>query len=180
MKTVATTLHPPAELLRRVAARASADPDAVLPVLRMLVGDDEPADVDEAVVQAAEIVNARRLAKARREFLAGALTTEQVGERLGGASRQAVSARRARGGLLAITVGTTAFHPQWQFAAEGVVAGLGRVLDALREIRASALSADALMRLPQADLGGRSLADLLAAGEVDAVVARIRDTGGGL
>lgn len=180
MTTAAKTLHPPAELMRRVAARATADPDAVLPVLRMLVGDDEPAEVDEAVLQAAEVVNARRLAKARREFIAGSLTTEQVGEHIGGASRQAVAARRARGGLLGITVGTTVYHPRWQFGPEGLRPGLGRVLAALREIRASALSADALMRASHPDLGGRSLADVLAAGDVDSVVARVLDTGGGL
>lgn len=180
MSTVARRLHPPAELLRRVAARAAADPDSVLPVLRMLVGDDEPEQVDEAVLAAAEIVNFRRLAKARRTYVASALTTEQVAEHLGGASRQAVAARRARGGLIAITVGTTAYHPDWQFGPQGLVPGLGRVLDALREIRASALSADALMRTPHGDLGGRNLAQLLAAGEVDTVVARILDTGGGL
>ncbi|MEO6712479.1 MAG: hypothetical protein ABIM89_03505 [Mycobacteriales bacterium] len=174
------TLNSPAELMRRVAARATADPDSVLPVLRMLVGEDEPEDVDEVVVAAAEVVNARRLAKARRTFMAGSLTSEQVGEQIGGASRQAVAARRARGGLLGSTVGTTAYHPRWQFTAEGVVPGLGRVLDALREIRASPLSADALMRTAHADLAGRSLADLLAGGEVDAVVSRILDTGGGL
>lgn len=168
------------DLIRRVTMRAAADPDAVLPVLRMLVGDDESAEVAETVVQAAEIVNARRLAKARREFLASSLTTEQIAEHLGGTSRQAVAARRARGGLLAITIGTTAYHPDWQLSAEGLAPGLGRVLQALREIQASPLSADALMRLPQADLEGRSLAELLAAGEVDAVVARILDTGGGL
>jgi hypothetical protein len=181
MTAILRPLHPQAELLRRVAARAAVDPDSVLPVLRVLVGDDEPAEeIDERVLEAAEIVNTRRLAKARRNFMSAAMTTEQVGEQLGGASRQAVSARRARGGLLAITVGTTAYHPDWQFGPEGVVRGLGRVLDALREIRASPLSADALMRAPQSDLDGRSLADLLAQGDVDTVVSRILDTGGGL
>lgn len=180
MTTIARSLHPPAALLRRVAARAVADPEAVLPVLRMLVGDDEPEQPDEAVLQAAEAVNTRRLAKARRAFMASALTTEQVGERLGGASRQAVAARRARGGLLGLTMGTTAYHPDWQFGPEGLLPGLGRVLDALHDIRASPLSADALMRAPQPDLDGRSLADLLAAGDIDTVVHRVRDTGGGL
>ncbi|MEP7054505.1 MAG: hypothetical protein ABI912_04585 [Actinomycetota bacterium] len=187
MTALVRTLHPQAELLSRVAARAAVDPESVLPVLRVLVGDDEPAeDVDEKVLQAAELVNSRRLEKARRTFMSSALTTEQVGALLGGASRQAVSARRGRGGLLAITVGTTAYHPDWQFGPEGVVTGLGRVLDALRAIRAGPLSADALMRAPQADLGGRSLADLLRDGVgdggsgVDTVTARILDTGGGL
>lgn len=180
MTTTARTMHPAAALMRRVAARAAADPDAVLPVLRMIVGDDEGEQVDDAVLAAAELVNSRRLAKARRTFMVAALSTEQVGEHLGGSSRQAVGARRARGGLIAITVGTTAYHPDWQFGPEGVVPGLGRVLDALREIRTSALSADALMRAPQADLGGRTLAQLLLAGEVELVVARIMDTGGGL
>jgi hypothetical protein len=177
---VTGTAGSPAELLRRVAARAAADPDAVLPVLRVLVGDDEPAEVDEAVLGAAEIVNARRLAKARRTLAASALTTEGVCEVLGGASRQAVSARRARGGLLGLTVGAATYHPDWQFGPDGPLPGLPRVLAALREVRTSVLSADALMRTPQADLGGRSLADLLAAGEVDTVASRVLDTGGGL
>lgn len=177
---MARTAGSPAELLRRVAARAAQDPDAVLPVLRVLVGDDEPPEVDESVVRAAEVVNARRLAKARRAFAAHALTTEQVCELLGGASRQAVAARRARGGLLGLTIGPATYHPDWQFGPDGPAPGLSRVLAALRTIRTSALSADALMRGSQADLGGRALADLLAAGEVDLVVGRILDTGGGL
>jgi hypothetical protein len=166
-------------LLRRVAARAASDPDAVLPVLRVLVGDDEPADVDESVLAAAEIVNSRRLAKATRSLVSRALTSEQVSERLGGASRQAIAARRARGGLLGLTVGTTSYHPDWQFGPDGVLPGLPRVLEALREVRASVLSADALMRTPTPD-DRRSLAELLAEGRVDEVVARILDTGGGL
>ena len=180
MTSTTSPMRAQAELIRRVAARAAADPDAILPVLRVLVGDDEPEPADDAVVAVAELVNRRRLAKARRTFMASAFTTEQVGAHLGGASRQAISARRARGGLLAITVGTTAYHPDWQFGQEGVVVGLGQVLQALSAIRASPLSADALMRAPQSDLGGRTLAEMLAAGAVDAVVARILDTGGGL
>jgi hypothetical protein len=163
-----------------VAARAVTDPDSVLPVLRVLVGDDEPAELDESVLAAAEIVNNRRLAKALRGLVASSLTTEQVADRLGGASRQAIAARRARGGLLGVTVGTTAYHPDWQFGPEGLVPGLTGVLDALRTIRASALSADALMRSPVVGDGGLSLAEMLADGRVDEVVARILDTGGGL
>ena len=113
----------------------------------------------------AHTVNDRRLADRREQFRARALTTGQVRELLGGISRQAVALRVANGGLLSLELAGRSLFPDWQFSEDGVRQGLRAVLALLREDGRGALASDALMRTPVE--GGRTPADLFAAGETE-------------
>jgi hypothetical protein len=48
------------------------------------------------------------------------------------------------------------------------------VLEVLSEVAPDPQAADALMRAPREDLDGRTLADLLAAGQVETVLRLVR------
>lgn len=164
-------------LLRRVSRRAADQPETVLPVLRVLAGE-EPADPRIApppLLAAARTVNAARVERARRDFVEHGLTTEQVAGLLGIGSRQAVAQRRARGGLLGARVGATTYHPAWQFGDDGLAPGLARLL---RLLPADAREADSIMRMPHSELGGRSLADLFRAGEWQPLESWLGDIAG--
>lgn len=167
------TSHTPAALtapagrhtgLLAALARRLADEPALADTLQLLVGPqrEEPAAASPAVALA-HVVNDRRLAERRAHFLERALTTGQVRELLGGVSRQAVALRVANGGLLSLEVSGRSVFPDWQFSEDGVRPGLRPVLALLRRGGRGALAADALMRTPVD--GGRTPADLLAAGE---------------
>jgi riboflavin biosynthesis pyrimidine reductase len=80
--------------------------------------------------------------------------------------------------LLALEVGGRLYFPDWQFGPEGPRAGLGQVLEALSAEHRGVLAADALMRTALPEAGGRSAADLLAAGDIDAAVHYVRAAGG--
>ena len=67
-------------------------------------------------------------------------------------------------------------HPAWQFDARrgDTRPGLQAVLAALSEVAPDPHAADALMRARREDLDGRTLADLLAAGQDETVVRLLR------
>src|SRR5207249_550193 len=98
---------------------------------------------------------------------------------LGGVTRQAVASRVANKSLLALEIGGRLYFPDWQFGPEGPRAGLSGLLAALSVHKRGVLAADALMRAAIAEAGGRSAAELLAAGDVDAAVHYVRLAGGG-
>lgn len=156
-------------LLAQVADQLRQEPDRVRPILELLVDPDALAtepDAQADIAAAARRINQARQAQLSASFVAESLSTEDVRARLGGISRQAVSERVRTGRLLGARLGGTLRMPAWQFGPDGVVAGLPRVL-ALLASRGSAVAAQAWMRTPIADEGGRSAADLVIAGELD-------------
>lgn len=168
------------DVLEAVALRLEREPAQVLPTLRLLADMDalaEPDD-DRSPVLARQM-NEERVHARRAEFRRHAHPTPVVRELLGGVSRQAVSQRVEAGTLLAAEVGGRNYFPRWQFTAEGTVPGLQRVLGPLTRAGRSPIAADALMRTPLPEEGGRSAAELLAAGKVDAAVHYVAISGGG-
>lgn len=157
-------------LLARVADQLRTEPDRVRPILELLVdpdalpggGDSERAEI----AAAARRINGARQRELTAAFVAGSLSTDEVRALLGGISRQAVSERVRAGRLLGARLGGTLRMPAWQFTADGVAPGLARVLSVLAS-RGSAVAAEAWMRTPIADEGGRSAADLLIDGELE-------------
>jgi hypothetical protein len=167
-------------VLEAVARRLEQDPQHVMPTLRLLANQDAlPAATDEDTIGLARRVNAQRLSGRLAEFRAQAVATSEVRELLGGVSRQAVSARVANRQLLAHEIAATLYFPDWQFGADGPVAGLARVVPALLERGRGPLAADALMRTPLPEAGGRSPAQLLAEGQLELALHYIAVAGGG-
>ncbi len=163
-----------AKLLARVAARLAEDPDHVGPALRLIVDPDAVPD-RLALSDTAASLNAQRLAAARAELTAHALTGEQVRELLGGISRQALHQRVRGGRLIALHLGNTSWFPDWQFGPEGLQAGLSDVLAVLPD---SPLAADRIMRTPLPEERRRSPAALLSAGKTERAVHYARTAGG--
>jgi len=167
-------------VLAAVRRRLADEPDRVLPALRVIADPDaliEPGD--ESTISLARTVNTHRVVALLRELRERSYTTEQVRALLGGVSRQAVSQRVANNRLLAIQISGRSYFPDWQFVDGRPVEGLDRVLAALREVDAAWLGADALMRTALPEEGGRTIADLLAVGEVELALHYVRAVGGG-
>lgn len=164
-------------LLRRVQRRAAADPQAILPVLRVLAGERlEPGPTLKAV---ALEINRARVADARRDFVAHALATEDVAQHLGVRSRQAVAQRRARGSLVGAKVDNVTYYPAWQFGPEGLADGLPRLLALLADAGLDdARAADDALRMPHSELGGRTLLELWQTGSWDELEAWLGDISG--
>lgn len=156
-------------LLARVADQLRDEPNRVRPILELLVDPDALPMGDQAraeVAAAARRINRARQRQLSASFVAQSLSTEDVRALLGGISRQAVSERVRNGRLLGARLGGTLRMPAWQFGPDGVVAGLPRVLAVLAS-RGSAIAAQAWMRAPIPDEGGRSAADLVVDGKLD-------------
>jgi hypothetical protein len=157
-------------LLARVADQLREQPERVRPILELLVDPDAVPTADDPhrdeIAVAARRVNRARQAELTAAFVAESLSTDQVRALLGGISRQAVSERVRTGRLLGARLGGTLRMPAWQFGPDGVVAGLPRIL-AVLGARGSAVAAQAWMRAPIADEGGRSAADLVIDGELE-------------
>lgn len=178
---MATTLDRDLETLR---ARAQDD-EALAETLALLADDpfdtgDPFARPSEGLLAAARQVSDRRAAATHGELRGRSLTTRQVSELIVDLSgRGAVAARRARKRLLGITDGRDTLHPSWQFSFDRREThdGLTEVLAALGEHTSDPASVDALATTPQPDAGGRSIADLLAAGQVADAVAAARAAG---
>jgi hypothetical protein len=168
-------------VLEAVARRLEEDPAHVLPTLVALADPDmAPSPFDENAQDRIRTLNAARLAARMRGFRAHAFPTSQVRELLGGVSRQAVSQRVANGTLLAAEVGGTLYFPDWQFGPDGPRRGLPHVLAVLAESASGPVAADAVMRAPLPEEGGRSAADLLAEGAVEKAAHYAGIAGGGL
>jgi hypothetical protein len=141
-------------------------------------GPDRPFDRPAGnVLQAATLVNERRQRERREEAASAALPTAQVVELLASiGDRKGVDRRRRRGQLLGWRAGGRTLHPAWQFDPRrgDTRPGLSTVLEALSEVTPDPQAADALMRAPREDVDGRSLADLLAAGDIESVLRLVR------
>lgn len=178
---MATTV---AHALRVLQERTAVDP-ALAEAVVFLAGDgagpDDPfAAAPAAVLSAARRVDEQRLVNRRRRAEADALDTPAVVALVGSLhDRKGVDRRRHRGQLLGWRSGRRTLHPAWQFDRRRgeTFPGLPAVLAALADVAADPETADALMRAPRPDLGGRSLADHLAAGRVDEVVRLLRAAG---
>jgi hypothetical protein len=169
-----------AHAIRVLERQTSEDPglaEAVLYMAQDAVGADDPfADVPAGALRAAQVVNERRLRERREASSASALDTAEVVTLLHSVNdRKGVDRRRRRGQLLAWRSGTHSLHPAWQFDQRRgeTRPGLPLVLDALSQVTADPQAADALMRAPREDLGGQSLADLLASDRPETAVRLI-------
>jgi hypothetical protein len=167
-------------VLAAVRRRLDEDPDRILPTLRLLADPDALADPsDETTKELARTLNAYHEATALRELRASSYTTSDVAELLGGVSRQAVSARVAKGRLMSIEISGRSYFPSWQFVDGRPVKGIADVIAAFSELGEDTLTADAIMRNELPEEGGRTIADLLAAGDVERALHYIRAVGGG-
>lgn len=163
-----------------VRRRLADEPDRVLPTLRLLADPDALVDpADESTIALAKTLNAHRIVARLREVRARSYTTEDVRGLLGGVSRQAVSQRVAKGGLMALQISGRAYFPSWQFVDGRIADRLADLIAAHTDARRGALSADAVMRNPIPEEGGGTPAELVAAGDVDRALHYVRIAGGG-
>jgi|SRR6185437_1037113 len=174
----------PARAIKVLEERADVDAtlaEVLVFLAEETAGPDDPFGTPPAgILRAAQGVNRRRLDDRRRHRLAGTVDSAEVVDLVRSISdRKGVDRRRHRGQLLGWRVGARAVHPDWQFDPRrgDTRPGLSAVLEALADVRADPEAMDDLMRAPRDDLGGRTLADLLAAGQVDTVVALVRSAG---
>jgi hypothetical protein len=172
-------------VLEKLAGHAEADEAfaealAFLAKTRLDVDDDPFAAPAEEVLTVARRMNASRIDARRRALVEGSLTTAGVVALVATMSdRRAVDRRRHRGTLLGVKVGNTTYHPTWQFdrrAGETRVS-LPEILTALREVTADPMAAHQLMVAPQKGMGGRSIAEVFADGDVDTALTLIRLAG---
>jgi hypothetical protein len=167
-------------LLAAVGRRLAEEPDRVLTTLQVIVDPDALVDEDdESTISLARTVNAHRVVAALRELRARAYPTDEVRELLGGISRQAVSQRVRSGRLMAIEISGRSWFPDWQFVDGRLVDGLPQVVRALIDSGENAFTAEGIMRTALPEEGGRSVADLLARGELGLALHYIRAVGGG-
>jgi hypothetical protein len=173
-----TTLAHAIKVLEKRTGEDRALAEAVVFMAEEADGPDDPfGNVPEGALGMARLVNDRRLRQRREAAASAALDTPAVVALLRSISdRKGVDRRRKRGRLLGWRVGTRTLHPAWQFDPRRgeTRPGLDLVLDALFEVCPDPEAADALMREARGDLGGRSLADLFAAGRVETVSRLIR------
>jgi hypothetical protein len=159
----------------KIRERASDDPEFAEAVVQFASDEvtDPFAPVAPAVVEVARELDRQRQRTRADELRAESLSTVQVVELLASVNdRKGVDRRRKRGTLLGIRAGRDTFHPQWQFdrRRRETWAGLADVLAALRAVTADDLDAHAIAIAPDATVDGRSIAQLLASGDVEAAV----------
>jgi hypothetical protein len=157
--------------LVRTAAR-DTDTDTDTTTVSLVTG--RPAASARSVLSAQRSNLLRAFAR-RRALLEDSLSSTEVVELLGAASRQTAHDRLAAGSLLAIKDGGRLRYPIWQFDAEGpdgVVEGLPEVLAELR--LTTQLGQISWFVSPKRALGNSAPIDALRAGELDAVLAEAR------
>jgi hypothetical protein len=169
--------------LDRLRERAESDPSLVETLEHLADADpveDPFATPANDVAKLARTINRKRQADRLAELRARSVTTGQVVELVASISdRKGVDRRRARGALLGIRAGNQMLHPAWQFDLRSgdTIPGLSPVLAALSEVAADGLDADAIATTPRAEANGASVADLLAAGRIEAAVTLVHLAG---
>jgi hypothetical protein len=167
-------------VLAAVERRLAEDPERVLPALQLIADPHALIDPhDEVTISLARTLNTHRVVAGLREFRAHAYSTDDVRAMLGGVSRQAVSQRVKNKRLMSMEISGKSWFPDWQFAAGQPVAGLPEVIAALYEAGQDVYTGDAVMRTPYPEEGGRTLAELLHAGQLDRVLHYVGILGGG-
>jgi len=166
-----------ARALRLLEQRAGSDAslsEALIYLAEEMTGPEDPfARPSGGVLTAARRVTERREMEGAEARRADALDTTAVVATIASVhDRRGVDRRRQRGQLLGWSQGSRTLHPAWQFdrSRGDTWPGLAKVIGALAKVTPDAQAADALMRASRDDLGGRSLADLLTAGQVETVV----------
>ena len=169
-----------AEAFRALEKQTREDPDLAEAVVLLAEGleeDDPFGSLPPAVRRAAQLVNTRRLRVRRGAADSLAIETPKVVALLRSVNdRRGVDRRRSRGQLLGWKSGSRTLHPTWQFD-EGhgeTWPGLPAVLEVLKDVAPDPHVADGVMRAPRDDLGGATLADLLARGRPETVVRLLR------
>lgn len=168
------------ERLRHQAAEHAELAEALEFLADAGAADDPFGTVDDAVARSVRAIDRRRQHDHRQDLRARSLITAEVVALVESISdRKGVDRRRQRGRLLGIKDANAVRHPLWQFDRDrgDTWPGLDRVLAALGEVTADPEAADALMVVPRSDLGGDTLAGLLARGEVALVVQLIHLAG---
>jgi len=155
-----------------VRDRQQREPDVVEPVLALLADPDHDGEVTDGMRRLAATLADQRETAALEAFLAGALPTSDVIDRVPSWNdRRTIASARRRRQLLGLTVGRETHHPDWQFTRSGVRRDLSAVIGPLLEASANdPVLADQIMRAPRPDLDGRSLADLLTSRRTDDLV----------
>jgi hypothetical protein len=167
-------------VLAAVRKRLEREPEYVLPVLQLLADPDALVDPDdESTASLARTLNAHRIVASLRELRAHSYSTDQVREMLGDVSRQAVSQRVRNRRLMSIEVSGKSWFPDWQFVHGQPVPGLPQIIRALDETGQDTYTADALMRNALPEEGGRSIAQILASGDVELAMHYVYAAGGG-
>jgi hypothetical protein len=140
-----------------VLVRALEEPET----MRLLLGDDPLAEARIRGLLA-------RLWLLEEE--GGVCSARQLGQVLGGLSRQGVDKRRAQGRLLALEVGKRGYvYPLWQVQRGQVLPGLERVLAELDDFDPWMQAAFFLN--PNTWLGGEAPLSALRRGDIERVVA---------
>lgn len=163
-----------------VRDRQQREPDVVEPVLALLADPDHEGEVTDDMRRMAATLADQRETAAVETFLAGALSTSEVIDRVRSWNdRRTLASARRRRQLLGLTVGRETHHPDWQFTRVGLRHDLSAVIGPLLDAAAGdPVLADQLMRAPRPELDGRSLVDLLSSrrtGEVLTWLAHYRD-----
>jgi len=148
-----------APIARQVAERARTDAGFAQVLDALLDAPTAPQGTLERV--AAHALNDQRRAALTDDFVAGALPTPQVQALLRLGTPQAVHRLRSRGKLIGTAVGNQTWFPAWQFDADRVRPDLPEILELLGRFTTDPLSADRIMRLTHAELGGVSIAEAL-------------------
>lgn len=146
-----------------VRERGRREPDVVEPVLVLLAYPDEEVAVTDDLRRLAAALADQRESSAIEAFLAHALPTSAVVDRVSRWNdRRTVASARRRGQLLGLTLGRESFHPDWQFTSSDLRRDLGVVIGPLLEAASGdVVLADQIMRTPRAELGGGSLVEVL-------------------
>jgi hypothetical protein len=167
-------------VLTAVRKRLEEEPDRVLPTLRLLIDPDGTVNpLDDSTIALVKTLNAYRIVASLRELRERSYSTPEVAEMLGGISRQAVSQRVAKGQLMSIQISGKSWFPAWQFKDGRPVERLAEVIEALRETDHDTFTADAIMTNSLPEEGGSTIADVLAAGDVELALHYVWAVGGG-
>jgi hypothetical protein len=174
-----TTIAP--DLLKRLRSKVKEHPE-FLETLEFLarepMQEDSGEQPDPELLALARRINAERAREDDDDFVAHSLTAEQVAQRIGVTSRQAVAQRRARGSLLGAEVRGKVRYPEWQFTSTGVVPDLPELFVLLEQhgVR-NARVADSVLRMPHTRLDGGALVDVWRKGDWPLLRAWFADIG---
>jgi hypothetical protein len=113
------------------ATSAPSDLEAILVALQAASEDELHSATESDLLQAR-----LRGRSQKRQLLAaegGTVSSTEMGELLGGITRQAVDQKRQRGELLAVKTANRWAYPIWQVEADEPIDGLSEVLSALED-----------------------------------------------